>query len=134
MTNILRSQHNVAQQACLAWGGLLTIVFVGLSTLLPLLLGQIPGEWDEMPLTTTLTSPSVLLPLFSLVVLAGAFVRSRWVLPVVALGLAVSIAVWHWRFDPAASVAWNAIELAGVVVLVWSGWSRPSLTTDQNQS
>lgn len=120
-------ERPVAQRVCLALGGLLTIVFVGSTTLLPLLMGRSPGDWDEMALGDIVTSPSALLPVLSLVVLAGAFVRSRWVLPVSALVLVVLLINWHRQFGSAVSVALSASLTAGAGILAWSGWSRPHL-------
>ena len=115
-------QRHIAQRVCLVLGGFLTIVFVGLVTLLPLLMRG-TSVWGEVPLRYALVSPMVLLPVLSLVVLAGAFVRSRWVLPVVALVLTVLLVNWHRQFGSVITVAIPGF--AGVGILAWSGWARP---------
>ena len=117
-------QRHIAQRACLALGGFLTIVFVGFGTLLPLLMRG-TSDWTEAPLRFVLVSPTVLLPVLSLVVLAGAFVRSRWVLPMVALVLTVLLTNWHRQFGSAITVAIEGFACAGI--LTWSAWSRPHL-------
>ena len=119
-------QRHIAQRACLVLGGFLTIVFVMFGTLLPLLMRG-TSIWTEVPLRFVLVSPTVLLPVLSLVVLAGAFVRSRWVLPVVALVLTVLLINWHRQFGSADTVAISVSLIAGAGILAWSGWSRPHL-------